>query len=130
MNWYLVVLRKYAVFNGRARRKEFWFFLLFDLFFGFALVGADVVLGTYSNQFKIGLLSGVYQLALVVPSLAVLVRRLHDIGLSGWWILIGLIPFLGPLALLVLAAFPSQPGQNGYGPCPLPVDSSTPGVPA
>ena len=130
MDWYLEVLRKYAVFRGRSRRKEFWFFVLFDLLFGFASIGVDLFVGTFNRELQIGLLSAIYMLALFVPRLALSVRRLHDIGLSGWLTLIWLVPFIGPIVLFVLAAFVSQPGENKYGPCPLTKDVPPSRVPA
>lgn len=118
MNWYLQALRQYAVFEGRARRKEYWFFALFNLIAIVLLAIVDEQAGTFSEQAEIGLFSGLYLLAVFIPGLAVSVRRLHDIGRSGWWVLIGILPLLGGLVLLVFAALDSQPGANQYGPNP------------
>jgi uncharacterized membrane protein YhaH (DUF805 family) len=118
MNWYLAVLKKYATFEGRARRKEYWFFALFYVLVFLALALVDGVTGTYNEDAGIGLLSGLYVLATLIPSLAVMVRRLHDIGRSGWWVLVGLVPLLGDIVLLVFACFDSQPGVNRFGPNP------------
>jgi uncharacterized membrane protein YhaH (DUF805 family) len=118
MNWYLDVLRKYAEFGGRAKRKEYWMFILFNAIFFSILMFIDRMLGTLSAQGGIGLLSGLYLLAVLLPSIAVTVRRLHDTGRSGWWILIYLIPIVGPIILLVFMLQDSTPGYNQHGPNP------------
>ena len=118
MNWYLSAFKKYAVFTGRARRKEYWFFQLFNTLFLVALLGVDAITGMMRAHAGIGLLSGLFGLATFLPSLGVLVRRLHDTGRSGWWILIGLVPFVGGIVLLVFMFLDSQPGNNQYGPNP------------
>jgi len=117
MNWYLEAWKKFAVFQGRARRKEYWFFALINVVVVIALVMADFATGTLNSEAGIGLLSGLYSLAVLVPSLAVSVRRLHDVGRSGWWVLLALVPLLG-LVILVFALMDSQPGDNQYGPNP------------
>jgi uncharacterized membrane protein YhaH (DUF805 family) len=118
MNWYLKVLRQYADFDGRARRKEYWMFVLFNMFFSIVTIVLDNMLGTAIEDFGYGLFYIVYALAVLVPGLAVTVRRLHDIGKSGWTILIVLIPIVGVIFFLVLAAEDSSPGENKYGPRP------------
>ena len=118
MSWYLQALKKYAVFAGRSRRKEYWYFALFNIIAGVVLGLMDRLLSTYSPAWNVGLLSGIYGLAILVPSLAVTVRKLHDIDRTGWWILIGLVPFVGTIVLLVLALFEGTPGANRYGPDP------------
>lgn len=115
MNWYLEVLKKYAVFNGRARRSEYWYFMLFSSIIGIVLAVIDGVTGSYSPEVGLGLLGGIYTLAVFIPSLAVLVRRLHDTQRSGWWLLIVLIPLIGAIVLLVFMVQDSKPGQNQYG---------------
>ncbi|RUO30060.1 DUF805 domain-containing protein [Aliidiomarina sedimenti] len=115
MNWYLKVLKQYAVFQGRARRKEYWMFILFNLIVSFVLGFIDGVIGTFDAEIGLGLLSGVYALAIFIPSLAVLVRRLHDTGRSGWWIFISLIPLIGLIVLLVFLVQDSNPEDNIYG---------------
>ncbi|HEX2190646.1 MAG TPA: DUF805 domain-containing protein [Longimicrobiaceae bacterium] len=112
MEWYLEVFRKYAVFSGRARRKEYWMFVLFNVLASISLAIADGVLGLGGG---FGLLGAVYALAVLVPGLAVSVRRLHDTGRSGWWLLVAIVPILGPIALLVLMALDGEPGPNQYG---------------
>ena len=118
MNWYLTVLKKYAVFSGRARRKEYWMFVLFNIIFFIVAIILDNVLGTAIEDVGYGLFYILYALAVIIPSLAVAVRRLHDIGKSGWWIFISLIPIIGGIWFIVLAATDSQAGENEYGPNP------------
>lgn len=115
MNWYLTVLKKYATFSGRARRKEYWMFSLFHFIFAFVLGILDGVLGFISYETGLGILSSLYILATFLPSLAVLVRRLHDTDRSGWWVLIGIIPLIGPIVLLVFACLDSKVGENRFG---------------
>jgi uncharacterized membrane protein YhaH (DUF805 family) len=109
MEWYLLVLKKYAVFNGRARRKEYWMFALFNMIIAAVLLVVDKILGT-SNIFY-----SLYCLATLIPSIAVAVRRLHDVGKSGFWYFIALIPLIGWIWLLVLLCMEGQHGQNSYG---------------
>ena len=118
MNWYLEVLKKYAVFNGRARRKEYWYFFLISTVISIFLALIDSFTGTISEEAGLGLLSGIYALAVLIPGLSVTVRRLHDTDRSGWWILIGLIPIIGGIALLIFMVLDSTPGDNQYGPNP------------
>jgi uncharacterized membrane protein YhaH (DUF805 family) len=108
MNWYLTVLKKYAVFDGRARRKEYWMFVLFNLIFTIAAAILDHVIGIVF----IGIL---YGLAVLLPGLAVAVRRMHDVGRSGWELLIVLIPIAGPIIVLINLCRDSTPGENIYG---------------
>ncbi len=115
MDWYLGVLKQYAVFKGRARRKEYWFFILFNLIASLLLTLVDFMTGSLDAELGMGLLSGLYSLAVLIPSLAVTVRRLHDTGRTGWWLLIGLIPLIGAIVLLVFMLLDSQPGDNEYG---------------
>jgi len=115
MSWYLTVLKKYAVFSGRARRKEYWMFALFNFIFSILAVVIDSVLGTASEEMGYGIFYALYTLVVLLPSLAVLVRRLHDVGKSGWWFFISLIPFIGGIWLLVLLISDSQPGENQHG---------------
>src|SRR4030095_12645452 len=95
MNWYLEVWKKFAVFQGRSRRKEYWLFALFNVLAIAVLTLIDTMIGTFNMQAGVGVLSGVYCIAVLLPSLAVGVRRLHDIGKSGWWLLLGLVPLVG-----------------------------------
>ena len=116
MNWYLEVLKKYAVFNGRARRKEYWYFVLFHLIIIIILGAIDNATQSFiSPGMGIVFLSGIYMLAVLIPGIAVLVRRLHDTGRSSWWILIHFIPLIGAIVLLAFTIQNSEPGQNQYG---------------
>lgn len=115
MNWYLEVLKKYTVFAGRSRRKEYWFFALFNLLIVVLLVLIDGLTGTLNQSAGLGLLSGLYTLAVLIPGIAVTVRRLHDTDRSGWWVLIALVPLVGPIVLLILMALDSSPGDNRFG---------------
>lgn len=123
MDWYITVIKKYAVFSGRARRKEYWYFVLFNILISIGLSFVDAMVGTVNAETGYGLLGAVYSLAILIPSLAVLVRRLHDTDRSGWWILIGLIPVIGWIVLLVFVVQDSHPGQNQYGANPKEVTS-------
>ena len=120
MHWYIDVLKKYTVFSGRARRKEFWMFFLFSTIISVILAVVDEFMGW---QFEmggdiIGFLSTLYYLAVVVPYLAVIVRRLHDTERTGWWMLIAFIPFVGVLILLVFLILQGTKGDNRFGPDP------------
>lgn len=118
MNWYLAVLKKYAVFDGRARRKEYWLFVLFNLIIALVLGFIDGAAGLADPQSGYGPLGALYTLAVLIPGIAVSVRRLHDTDHSGWWLLICLVPIIGAIVLLVFMVRDSQPGQNQYGPNP------------
>jgi uncharacterized membrane protein YhaH (DUF805 family) len=119
MNYYIEVFRKYADFSGRARRSEYWFFTLFNTLITLvlALLGLNLVHLLGLNPHGAFGLAYLYLLVAFLPTLAVSVRRLHDIGLSGWWYLIVLVPF-GALVLTVLAIIDSQAGANRFGPNP------------
>ena len=118
MNWYLHVLRNYAMFSGRARRKEYWMFFLFNMIFAIVMMMVDGMLGLTFDSIGYGPLYGLYTLFVLIPGLAVLVRRLHDTGKSGWMVLIALIPFIGAIWLLVLTLMDGEAGENKYGPSP------------
>ena len=118
MSWYLEALKKYAVFGGRSRRMEYWYFVLFNIIVSIVLGVIDGLLGTSGSYAGAGLLSGIYGLAVLIPSLAVTVRRLHDTDRTGWWILIALVPLIGVIVLLVFALLEGTPGDNQYGPNP------------
>jgi uncharacterized membrane protein YhaH (DUF805 family) len=111
MNWYIEVVKKYAVFNGRARRKEYWMFVLFYMIIA-------IVLGILDAVLRLGFLGAIFGLAMLLPGLGVSIRRLHDTGRTGWWILIGLVPLIGFIVLLVFYCQDSQAGDNEYGPNP------------
>jgi len=118
MNWYLKVIKNYAVFSGRARRKEYWMFVLFNIIFCIVAAILDNILGMSIEGVGYGPIYIVYCLAILIPSLAVAVRRLHDTGRTGWFILIGLIPIIGGIWLLVLFCINGNAGENKYGPDP------------
>ena len=109
--YFLDAFRKYAVFQGRSRRKEYWYFVLFTFIIGVCLEVLDFVF--FKNLFVPFAI--IYDLAVFIPSLAVTVRRLHDIGKSGWWYLIFLIPIIGAILWIVYLATDSIPGDNQYG---------------
>jgi uncharacterized membrane protein YhaH (DUF805 family) len=105
------VLTQYATFSGRARRSEYWWFFL-------AYVVVSIVASIIDGILDIMILEWILGLALLIPSLAVGARRLHDIGKSGWWLLIGLIPLVGAIVLIVFACQDSRPETNQWGPSP------------
>jgi uncharacterized membrane protein YhaH (DUF805 family) len=112
VNWYLAVLKNYAGFSGRARRTEYWMFFLFNVII-------DIVLNVITLAIQqVSILGTIYGLAVLIPGLAVGVRRLHDTGRSGWWLLIGLVPLIGAIVLIVFMATDGEPGDNAYGPNP------------
>lgn len=118
MNWYIDVLKKYAVFNGRARRKEYWMFALFNIVISIVLGLIDVTLGLMVADGSVGLLGLIYGLAVLLPGIGVAIRRLHDTNRSGWWLLIAFIPLIGVIVLLVFMVLPGTAGSNDHGPDP------------
>ena len=115
MEWFTEALKKYAVFSGRSRRKEYWYFVLFTVLISITLSIIDGLTGTYESSAGVGLLSGIFGLAMLIPSIAVSVRRLHDIDRTGWWVLISLVPLIGWIVLLVFHVQDSTLGSNRYG---------------
>lgn len=123
MKYYLNVLKNYATFSGRARRSEYWYFALFNVIFAVAAMMLDKAFGTNFTletaagpvDLFYGYVYVLYLLFIFLPSLAVLIRRLHDVGKSGWFVLISLIPLVGAIWILVLLCSDSIPGQNQYG---------------
>lgn len=109
-------LSKYADFSGRARRSEYWWFVLFTLLVSIVGSMLDALLGTDFDS-RGGVINGLLSLALLLPSLAVGARRLHDTSRSGWWLLIGLVPILGAVVLVVFFVLDSH-ADNQYGPRP------------
>jgi uncharacterized membrane protein YhaH (DUF805 family) len=118
--------KQYVDFHGRARRQEYWMFTLFSVIISIVLGVIDNLLGTGSFSTSsgggeigvaagMGLLGGIYWLAVLLPSLAVSVRRLHDTDRSGWWLLIALVPLVGAIVLLVFCALEGTRGPNRYG---------------
>src|SRR5262245_64140574 len=111
MNWYIEAWKKYAVFNGRTGRQEYWYFVLFNIL---AYILLSIIAGIIG---KIGAsLLSLYAVAVFLPGLAATVRRLHDTNRSGWWTLIGFVPFVGAIVLLVFLAQESHAIENQYGP--------------
>lgn len=108
MEWYLKVLKEYANFKGRARRKEYWMFVLVNMIISF-------VIGFFSGLIDMPMLGSVYSLVLFLPSLAVGARRLHDINKSGWYLLLMLLPLIGWVWLIILHAKEGDEGPNEYG---------------
>ena len=119
MSWYVSVLRNYAQFGGRARRREYWMFTLITtvIMLAAALAGLGLFAAAKPLGIVVFVLDIAYALATVVPTLAVAIRRLHDSGLSGWWYLVGFVPYVGGIVLLVLCCLDSA-DDNKYGPNP------------
>ena len=114
-SYYVEVLKKYAVFSGRARRSEYWSFVAVNFLIGLGLgLFGSFIIGEQVSK----ILSNIYVLAILIPSIAVSVRRLHDTGRSGWWILVSFIPIIGFITLIVFYCKDSHPGENKYGPNP------------
>ena len=114
---------KYATFKGRSRRSEYWFIQLFLILTNLAVAAIDLVLMNGDVDRFIangggGIVGLIWILVTIVPALAVLVRRLHDTGKSGWWALIGFIPLAGAIVLLVFTVLDSDAGENRYGESP------------
>jgi uncharacterized membrane protein YhaH (DUF805 family) len=126
MQWYFHALRNYATFRGRARRAEFWMFALVSWLIAIplAIIGAVLFGGSGAENGALALVD-LYSLAVFLPSLALTVRRLHDVGRSGWWLFIALVPFIGAIVLLVFYCTDSQPGPNQYGPNPKDANAAT-----
>lgn len=122
MDWYLKVLKNYVGFSGRARRKEYWMFTLISTLISIGLTIVDMVTGNVNATTGWGMLSGIYALLVLLPSLAVSVRRLHDRDKSGWWLLLVLIPLIGAIVLLVWMVQEGDRGTNRFGADPKAVD--------
>jgi uncharacterized membrane protein YhaH (DUF805 family) len=110
-------LQKYVGFSGRARRSEYWWFFLFTVLVSMVASVLDSIFGTMSDTTNVGVIGSIASLALLLPSIAVAIRRLHDTSRSGWWILIGLIPIVGWIILIVFYCQDSH-GDNEHGPSP------------
>lgn len=114
-----VVFENYANFKGRARRSEYWYYTLATLIISVILAIFDSFISPSSSMLvETGILRGLYSLLVFLPGLAVLVRRLHDVGKSGWFILVALIPLAGAIWLLVVLCTEGDKGTNAYGPDP------------
>jgi uncharacterized membrane protein YhaH (DUF805 family) len=114
MTWWFTAMKKYADFGGRACRSEYWFFSLFSVLLGFIALWIDYLI-THRGP---GLIYFIFTLSIMFPTLAVTVRRLHDIGKSSHSLLIGIIPLIGFIWLIVYLANDGESGRNTYGPNP------------
>lgn len=130
------ITTNYVNFGGRARRKEYWAFVLFTILGGLAIGALSGIVAAVSGQGRDSIpmvtlvLVGVFCLAIILPSIAVTVRRIHDLGLSGWFYLLILVPYVGGLILFVFTLIPSQKHENRWGPVPEGVKIPVPYVPA
>lgn len=115
MNWYIKCLRQYFDFKGRARRKEYWMFTLFNFIFVVIIEIIEIMIMLSTNSYNGSFLLLLYYLLTIIPSFAVGIRRLHDVGESGWMALVGFIPIVGVIWLIVLFCKDSQPGSNQWG---------------
>lgn len=118
-----VVFENYTNFTGRARRAEYWYYVLASVIIAIVLAIIDGVFGLeFGGQLKLGILGMVYSLAVLIPGLAVVVRRLHDVGKSGWYYFIVLIPVVSIIWLLVILCTEGEPTENRYGENPKKID--------
>ncbi|HXD68485.1 MAG TPA: DUF805 domain-containing protein [Gaiellales bacterium] len=111
LHWYTDVIKQYAVFDGRASRPEYWWFFLINTIISVVL---DVVIPGATGQ----VLGAIYALAVLLPSIGVGIRRLHDTNRTGWWLLVSLVPLVGWIWIIVLLALAGDDGPNRYGPPP------------
>lgn len=118
MKWYLKCIQQYTDFGGRARRTEYWMFILFNALFAMAATLIDHFAGIAMEETGYGPVYGIYVLFALLPSVAVSVRRLHDVGKSGWMLLLVLIPLIGAIYLFVLSVTDGDSGENKWGPNP------------
>jgi uncharacterized membrane protein YhaH (DUF805 family) len=129
MGWYVQVFKRGLDFGGRSRRREFWMFTLVNIVLSLVASGIDTAIGiggfsaftapgTAAVMATPGIVSSILALVLLLPSLAVSIRRLHDTDRSGWWLLIMLVPLVGAVVLIVFWAMDSKPGSNRHGPNP------------
>jgi uncharacterized membrane protein YhaH (DUF805 family) len=118
VNWFVDGLKHYATFSGRACRRAYWHFFGMVLLVSIILSVFDTLIGKFDPSTGVGLFSGLFTLATLVPSLAVGARRLHDTNRSGWWLLIGLVPLVGIIVLIVFLVTAGDAGDNRFGPPP------------
>jgi uncharacterized membrane protein YhaH (DUF805 family) len=111
LHWYTDVIKQYAVFDGRAGRPEYWWFFLINTIISVIL---DLVIPGATGQ----VLGAIYALAVLLPSIGVGIRRLHDTNRTGWWLLVSLVPLVGWIWIIVLLALAGDDGPNRYGPPP------------
>lgn len=117
MNYYLNAIRKYCDCKGRASRKEYWMFVLINFLISLVFALLDAVV-QHTTSIKLNVLSLLYGIAILCPALGLSIRRLHDVGRSGRWLLLIFVPFVGSIVLLVFSLMDSQSGANEYGPNP------------
>lgn len=110
MNWYLSVIKNYTGFSGRARRKEYWMFVLINMIICAVLNVIQSVIGMETPY-----ISSIYSLGVLLPSIAVAIRRLHDTDRSGWWLLLSLIPVIGTIVIIVFLCQNGTAGNNRFG---------------
>ncbi|WP_321326023.1 DUF805 domain-containing protein [Thiomicrorhabdus sp.] len=115
MNFFIDAIKNYATFTGRATRQQYWMFYLFYIIFYIILSVLENALGLTLGEFGEGILTIIYSLALLIPSIAILARRLHDTGRSGWWILLIFIPLIGAIVILIFTLLDSERQANEYG---------------
>ena len=118
MNYYFKALKSAFDFSSRARRKEFWMFTFINFLVVIAIVTIEIMAGLYDFDRGYGILTGIYNLVLFIPALAISVRRLHDTNKSGWFLLVNLIPVIGSIIILVFCCKEGDQGTNKYGPNP------------
>jgi uncharacterized membrane protein YhaH (DUF805 family) len=119
----IMPLKRYAEFQGRSRRKEYWLFALFSFLVSLVLMVIDLTLGTGAPG--LGIFQAIWSLGVLIPSIAVGVRRLHDTDRSGWWLLISFIPLIGAIVLIVFLVQDGTRGPNKFGPSPKDEDTAT-----
>ena len=117
-DWYYKVILNYTNFNGRARRQEYWYFTLVNVLVNLVMGIIDRVIGSVMQMDNFGFFSVISALFIMIPSIAVTVRRLHDSGRTGWWALIAFVPVIGILVLLYFLIQDSEEGSNQYGVSP------------
>ncbi|MFY8107869.1 MAG: DUF805 domain-containing protein [Bacteroidia bacterium] len=115
MKYYIKAFNNFSNFNGRARRKEYWMYLLFNLIFALVAIILDNAFGLAFESIGYGVIYLLYSLITFIPSLSVSVRRLHDKSKSGWYLLLAIIPIIGGIVLLFILAADGDPGENEYG---------------
>lgn len=118
MEWFIYALRRYNDFNSRSRRREYWLFVLFYILLGIGAHFLDSLFGFADVGQVYGPIYSLYIIIMLLPSIAVAVRRLHDIDKSGWWLFIGFIPIIGFIWLLIYFLREGTYGSNQYGPDP------------
>lgn len=119
MNYFIDAYKNYAIFSGRVNRAQYWYFVLFYIVISIILALVDLFLGTAGDIADTGFFGGIFALASLIPTIAIATRRLHDIGRSGWWQLIILIPIIGFIVLVFFLASRGNKGENEYGAKPI-----------